>query len=106
MFANDTSLQPHDSDTSKLSTKLQRGIDRFVTWSELNHMALNAQKDPKCMYMSALQKRQKLSVLFQPFFIGRQTIEEVHSHKVLGVIIDRDLSWSNHISFHLRVHVP
>ena len=61
-------------------------------------MALNAQKT-KCMYVSARQKRQKLSPSFQPLFIGQQTIEEVHSHKVLGVIIDRDLSWSNHISF-------
>ena len=29
----------------------------------------------------------------------QQTIEEVHSHKVVGVITDKDLSWSNHISF-------
>ena len=61
-------------------------------------MALNAQKT-KCMYVSARQKRQKLSTSFQPLFIGKQTIEEVHSHKVSGVIIDRDLSWSHHISF-------
>ena len=98
MFADDTSLQSHDSDTSKLSTTLQHGINRLVTWSELNHMALNAQKT-KCMYVSAHQKRQKLSASFLPLFIGKQTIEEVNSHKVLGVIIDRDLSWSNHIFF-------
>ena len=98
MLADDTSLRSHDSDTSKLSTKLQHGIDRLFIWSELNHMAFNAQKT-KCMYLSARQKRQKLSASFQPLFIGKQTIEEVHSHKILGVIIDRDLSWSNHISF-------
>ena len=51
------------------------------------------------MYVSARRKRQKLSASFQLLFIGKQTIDEVHSHKVLGVIIDRDLSWSNHISF-------
>ena len=61
-------------------------------------MALNAQKT-KCMYVSARQKRQKLSASFQPLFIGKQTIEEVHSLKVLGVIINRGLSWSNHMSF-------
>ena len=48
------------------------------------------------MYGSA---QQKVSSSFQPLFIGKQTIEEVHSQKVLGVIIDRDLSWSNHVSF-------
>ena len=54
-------------------------------------MALNAQKT-KWMYVSARQKTQKLSASFEPLFIGKQTIEEVHSHKILGVIIDRDLS--------------
>ena len=49
--------------------------------------------------MSARQKKPKLSASFQPPFIGQQTIEEVNSHNVLGVISDRDLSWSNHISF-------
>ena len=78
MFADDTSLQSHDSDTSKLSTKLQHGIDRLVTRSELNHMALNAQKT-KCLYVSARQKRQKLSASFQPLFIDKQTIEEVRT---------------------------
>ena len=41
-FADDTSLRSHDSDTAKLSTSLQHGIGRVVTWSELNYMALNA----------------------------------------------------------------
>ena len=59
------SLQSHDSDTSKLSTKLQRGIDRLVTWSELNHMALNAQqpspkkKKKKNAYMWVLVRKDK-----------------------------------------------
>ena len=59
-------------------------------------MALNVKK---CMYVSARQKRQQLSASFQPLFIGKQTTEEVHSHEVLGVIIDTDLSSTNHISF-------
>ena len=88
----------HMTDTSRLSTKPQCGIDRIVTWSELNHMALNAQKT-KCMYVSTRQKRQILSASFQSLLIGRQTTDEIHSHKVLGAITDRDLSWSNHISF-------
>ena len=61
-------------------------------------MALNAQKT-KCMYVSASQKRQKLSASLQPLFIGKRTTEEVHPYKVLDVTIDQDLSWSNHISF-------
>ena len=49
--------------------------------------------------MRVLVRQEKLSASFQPLFNSKQTIEEVHSQKVIGVIIDRDLSWSNHISF-------
>ena len=46
-----------------------------------------------------VRKDKKLSSSFQPLFADQQSIEEVHSHKVLGVIIDTEFSWSNHISF-------
>ena len=60
MFADDTSLQSHDSDPSKLSTKLQHGIDRLVTWSELNHMALNAQKKNKMPVCECSSEKTKI----------------------------------------------
>ena len=54
------SLQSHDSDTSKLSTKLQHGIDRLVTWSELNHMALNAQQPQKMHVCECSSEKTKI----------------------------------------------
>jgi hypothetical protein len=33
-----------------------------------------------------------------PLFIKHQTVEEVDSHKVLGVTVDNNLSWSKHVT--------
>ena len=59
-------------------------------------MSLNAQKT-KCMYILARQKRQKMISEFKPLFIDKKEIEKVDSHKILGVIIDKDLTWTDHI---------
>ena len=64
MLADDTSLRSHNSDIPEITTKFQHGNDRLITWSEQSHMDLNAQQT-KCIYVSTLQKRPKLSASFQ-----------------------------------------
>ena len=97
MFADDTTLHSCDSDPNVLSKKLQDNLDKVIDWTELNHMSLNSQKT-KCMYVSARQKRQKMKSYFKPIYIGQNSVDEVYSHKILGVTIDRDLSWYEHTS--------
>jgi hypothetical protein len=98
MFADDTSCHSSDPDPCKLTYKLQDNIQRIIDWTQLNHMSLNSQKT-KCMYVCA---RQKMKCNFKPLFIGKNKIEEVQSHKTLGVFIDRDLSWTDHITFLIK----
>ena len=97
LFADDTTIHTSHSDITHVSTTLQENVDRLVEWSELNHMALNPDKT-KCMLITTRQKRQNLPVKLPPIHIANKVVEEVDSHKVLGVIIDNNLSWSNHIS--------
>ena len=97
MFADDTTLHSCDSDPSILNKKLQLNLEKVIDWTELNHMALNSQKT-KCMYVSARQKRQKMESCFKPLYIGQDPVLEVNSHRMLGVEIDRDLSWHEHTS--------
>ena len=96
MFADDTSMHASDSDPCRLSNILQNNINKLINWTQLNHMSLNAQKT-KCMYVSARQKRQKMKSDFKPLFIDNKSIEEVDSHKILGVIIDKNLTWTDHV---------
>ena len=97
MFADDTTLHSSDTDPNILSSKLQKNLESVIEWTELNHMSLNSKKT-KCMYVSARQKRQKMKSHFKPLYIGQNPVEEVNSHRILGVIIDRDLSWYEHTS--------
>jgi len=96
MFADDTTLFCSDSDSSRLTRKLQYSIDRLIIRTQLNHMSLNAQKT-KCMYVSARQKRQKMNDRFQPLLLDNGIVEEVDSHKILGVTIDKNMTWTDHI---------
>ena len=50
------------------------------------------------MLISTRQKRQNLPLKCPPISIGNQTVNEVDNHKVLGVTIDCNLSWSNHVT--------
>ena len=97
MFADDTSLHASDTNPTDLGFKLQNNIDNLINWTELNHMALNAKKT-KCMFLTTRQKRIKMTCLFPSLFIKSKQIEEVNSHKILGIVLDKDLTWSEHIA--------
>ena len=59
-------------------------------------MALHPVKT-KFMLLASRQKRQNIEQL-PPLFISNHPVEIVNSHKVLGLTIDCNLSWSNHSS--------
>lgn len=59
-------------------------------------MALNPVKT-KYMLITTRQKRQNLKSTLPLLMIGNESVEEVKTHKVLGVIIDNNLSWKDHI---------
>ena len=59
-------------------------------------MSLNSYKN-KYMTITTRQKRQNISSRM-PLYIGNEKIVEVATHKVLGVSIDNNLSWTNHVN--------
>eukprot|EP00745_Piridium_sociabile_P034328 TRINITY_DN58_c0_g2_i8.p1 TRINITY_DN58_c0_g2~~TRINITY_DN58_c0_g2_i8.p1 ORF type:complete len:234 (+),score=14.11 TRINITY_DN58_c0_g2_i8:324-1025(+) len=60
-------------------------------------MAIHPQKT-KFMLITTRQKRQNLRLKLPPININNQIIDEVNDHKVLGVTVDNNLSWSEHVS--------
>ena len=97
LFADDTSIHSNHSDINQLSINLQENVDQLVHWTELNHMCLN-EKKTKCMVVTSRQKRQNLKDPMSPIYIGDRPIEEVDSHKLLGINIDNNLTWQSHIT--------
>jgi hypothetical protein len=61
-------------------------------------MATHPPKKNKFMPITTRPKRQNLRLKLPPIHINNQTIDEVNDHKVLGVTVDNNLSWSEHVS--------
>lgn len=96
LFADDTSIHSCNSDLKQLHTSLQDNVYQLIKWAELNHMTLNNQKT-KYMIITTRQKRQNITSSIPHIYIDNIAIQEVTTHKVLGVTIDNNLSWSPHI---------
>ena len=102
LFADDTTVHVSNCKPSVISITLQQNINQLVAWSELNHMSLNPQKT-KYMLITNRQKRQNLTSSSPSLYLNGNMVEEVCSHKVLGVMIDNNLSWSDHITMLCKI---
>ena len=98
LFCDDTTMYKTHADVHQISNSLQESVNTLTEWCKLNHMSLNPQKT-KIMLITTRQKRQSLTVKLPSIFIDNVPIEEVNNHRVLGIIIDNNLSWSNHIDY-------
>jgi hypothetical protein len=97
MFADDTTMHSEHNEIEPLAISIQDSIQELQSWTELNHMAVNPTKT-EVMLITTRQKRQVLPSSLPPITLGNQTIKEVRHHKLLGVTIDNNLSWSEHVS--------
>ena len=52
----------------------------------------------KCVFITTRQKRQNFTLKCPPVSIGNQTVNEDDNHKVLGVTIDSNISWSSYVT--------
>ena len=97
LFADDTTIHSSHSDLATTTKMLQDSVDNLVEWAKQNHMSLHPSKT-KSMLITTRQKRQNMQTKLPPLFINNHQVEEVDSHKVLGVTIDNNLSWTSHLS--------
>ena len=88
---------PYSTNLDALTDSLQHSIDNLIDWTEMNHMTLHPDKT-KFMLITTRQKRQNLVTNLPPLTIKSDVIEEVQDHKVLGIIIDNNLSWTPHVN--------
>ena len=84
------------STIQSLYNALQRSLCKLVSWTELNHIVLHPNKS-KFMSITTTQKRQNIKTIPTGLKVDGKLIEEVNSHRLLGLNIDNNLSWSNHI---------
>ena len=88
---DDVSLSENLSKGSLSSSRAT--LDYINSWASGNWMRLNAKKCKELRLCFFKEKPQ-----LGPFTIDDQPLEVVSAHKVLGLIIERDLKWNEHIA--------
>ena len=96
-FADDTTLHARNKDLTNLNKILQNGLNSLKRWADLNHMVVHPSKS-KAMLITTRQKRQLIQSCPLKLKYDNQLIEEEANHKVLGVIIDNNLTWTDHLT--------
>ena len=91
MYADDLSISKplHCAEDMSL---MQSDIEKISDWSEANHLNINVAKT-KYMIIS----RKKKAIPYFGLFLNGHQLERVSSFRLLSVIIDENLSWSEHI---------
>ena len=95
LFADDGTLHAKAKTVGQLKTKLQANLNTVVQWCLDNKMILNERKTVS-MVITTRQKHQRKPLILN-LKIGNSKINQVDSHDVLGVTIDKCLRWHLHI---------
>ena len=96
MYADDTHLTYADNDICSLEASLNQDLLNINNWLIANKLTLNRTKT-EFMLIGSRQKLNSLSVLPDLEINGTQ-LNRVDFTKSLGVLIDENLTWSNHIN--------
>ena len=80
-----------------LELVLNSELANIKDWCQENRMCPNAGKT-KCMLVTTSKKRSMLTKKELDIYFDSIHLDNVNSEKLLGVVIQNDLSWSEHIN--------
>ena len=98
MYADDTTIYDINTSKSEVELNLQAALNNVSAWCLNNGMVLNATKT-KVILITTPQKRSRL--VNQPLRLKYKdvTLEVTTGDKILGIHINENLKWDNHIKF-------
>ena len=94
MYADDTTFHCNGKDIHEIQLILQSDINKTQRWCMKNNMAINPTKTT-CMILGSKQKLSCIEDL--NLHVNNNRITNVESQKLLGVYIDKNLTWKLHI---------
>ena len=106
MYADNTRISYSSSSLEDVNQTLNNELSYLKKWLLGNKHSLNILKT-QALVVGSQPKIKKIvdeTVDHPQFFIGDSQVENVNRSKYLGVIIDRSLSWEEHIDIlHTKV---
>ena len=94
LFADNTNLFKSSQEISIKENVLNEELKNISLWLKVNKLSLNVKKT----HFIVFTKRKKFNESIK-LLIDNQTIEEVRSTTFLGVIIDKKITWKDHINY-------
>ena len=94
LFADDTSIYKTIEDPYLCNTILNEDLNKINTWASEWLVTFNA---GKTVAMTFSHKRHPQPIL--PFYFNNVKIDEVKSHKHLGLYFDPKATWHDHLKF-------
>lgn len=97
LYADDTTLYDINSSKDIIERNLQNALNILSKWCEHNGMVINLSKT-KVMLVTTRQKRNTLINDKLHITLNDVELKVLSGDKILGVYVDNNLLWSNHIS--------
>ena len=94
LFADDTTLIDSHKDLTTLVNRFNEELKHIVNWLNANRLSLNIDKTNFMVFRPKNKNDQNLDIL-----INGSRIDKVDKAKFLGVIIDCNLRWSDHVKY-------
>ena len=92
-YADDTSCTNSDKCIDKLREKCEKSVDNLLNYMAANRLSANHDKTHILVVRRDKNHQEKLS-----FQVGKFTIIEKSSEKLLGMTVSNDLKWTDHLS--------
>ena len=99
LYADDTCLFTSSRDPKEIAKRANEDLSILSKWLKDNKLMVNPKKC-EVMFMGTHQRLKKMQDMIEDchFYIDGDEIQKVEHCKYLGVIIDQNLSWNNHIA--------
>ena len=98
LYPDDTNAFYSNSCLKTLASTIQNEMNEVVQWLNANKLSINASKT-KFVIFKSKNKSQHQEIIVK---INNDIVEQVPCVKFLGVLIDQELTWKNHISSVLK----
>ena len=96
LYADDTTLYDIQDSVEQIESNLQTAINNLHIWCRNIGMILNSAKT-KVMLVTTNQKRQRLNNDNLDLNFNNEPLTMITNEKILGVYVDNNLTWSEHI---------
>ena len=100
IYANDTTIWLNGTNCRVIQNTLNDNLDKVNSWFKLNRMIPNIKT--KYLLVGSVQKLNHSSETTKEIYIDNIKLEEAAGEKLLGVVIDSNLSWSLHIDYLIK----